>query len=206
MKLLISSISFRTFQSFGLEPMMGSSWCGMTIGTHHCSKGPASTLLPRSFVVAFLTSVSPLSPPWSIGSYWTDVYMVSYASFYYALLTCIVFLCRSRWRPKTHSSTYLVVRWLSRCRMRWCSSAWGLEAVRWLVVQSRRVGVDEWRSSWAHHHRHLMARRRGMDVFQACRYAGLGRGLLSAHRTLTRGQSHTTAECGSSTSLVLFFF
>jgi hypothetical protein len=25
MKLLISSISFRTFQSFGLEPMMGSS-------------------------------------------------------------------------------------------------------------------------------------------------------------------------------------
>jgi hypothetical protein len=27
--------------------------------------------------------------------------MVSYASFYYALLTCIVFLCR--WRPETHS-------------------------------------------------------------------------------------------------------
>jgi hypothetical protein len=44
-----------------------------------------------------------------------------------------------------------------------------------------------------------------MDVFQACHCAGLGRGLLSAHRTLTRGQSHTTTERGSSTSLVPFF-
>jgi hypothetical protein len=101
MKLLISSISFRTFQSFGPEPMMGSSWCGTTIGTHHYSRGTASMLLPRSFVASFQTSMPPLSPPWSIGSYWTDVFMVSYASFYYALLTCIIFLCR--WRPETQS-------------------------------------------------------------------------------------------------------
>jgi hypothetical protein len=60
MKLLISSISFRTFQSFGPEPMMGSSWCGTTIGIHHCSRGSASTLLPRSFVAAFQTS----EPTW----------------------------------------------------------------------------------------------------------------------------------------------
>jgi hypothetical protein len=59
------------------------------------------TVNTRSFIAAFQTSMPPLSPPWSIGSYWTDVYMDSYASFYYALLTCIIFLCR--WRPKTHS-------------------------------------------------------------------------------------------------------
>jgi hypothetical protein len=44
-----------------------------------------------------------------------------------------------------------------------------------------------------------------VDVFQACRCASLWRGLLSAHRTMTRGQSHTTVERESSTSLVLFF-
>jgi hypothetical protein len=37
------------------------------------------------------------------------------------------------------------------------------------------------------HHRHLRVWRRSLDVFQACRCAGLGRGFLNAHRLPSLG-------------------
>jgi hypothetical protein len=131
------------------------------------------------------------------------VHMVFMHSLYYTILTYIVGFCR--WRPETHSFHLpcgeMTVT-LQGVAMFFGLGIRGRPVIGSAVFEGWHGRVEEFLGTPPPTPQGEEARR-GRVLGVSLHW--LTRGLLSAQWMLTRGQSRTTAERGSSTPLVLFF-